>query len=300
MSHGTRSVVVGEGRFQLRRPLGTTPVGGVFEATDRERGAPCAVKMLDQSATSEQSAQRFLAEARVLSEVDHPHVLHAWAYGCESGFCWYAMDLLPQSLRDHCKRKGRVPTQVALAATLQVLSALHTVHGLGLVHRDVKLTNVLVGDDGKVRLADFGVAHHPDGTVSFETVPGQALGTPGYGAPEQWSGDEEVGPSTDVFAVGVLLYRMLSGRPPDRLHLSHYRPHLLDELPEAVREVLLCASSVEVDDRYPSARAMARAVADVHAEVVGDRRADAWVEAFDDVEALAGIDWGVATVWFQH
>jgi serine/threonine-protein kinase len=295
----TGPVTFGEGRFQLRRALGTTPFGGVFEALDTATERRCAVKLHDRSATGVESSERFLAEARVLAEVQHPHVLHAWDHGCEQGFCWYAMELLPHSLRDHCKAKGRVPAEVATAALLQVLSALWAVHQRGLIHRDVKLTNVLVGRDGRVRLADFGVAHHPDGTVSFRTVPGQALGTPGYGAPEQWSGEEQVGPATDVFAAGVLLYRMLTGRPPDRMHLAHYRPRLLAEVPEPLHEVLLTATMVEPPARYPDALAMASAVADARAEMLGQREAHGWVEAMTDLEALQAVDWGRSLRWFQ-
>ncbi len=295
----TGPIAFGQGRFTLRRALGTTAFGGVFEATDQHTGQRCAVKLHDRSATREQSSERFLAEARVLGEVEHPHVLHAWDHGCENGFCWYAMELIPRSLRDHCKAKGKVPAEVATTTVMQLLSGLYAVHQRGLIHRDVKLTNVLVGRDGRVRLADFGVAHHPDGTVPFHTVPGQGLGTPGYGAPEQWSGDDEVGPATDVFAAGVLLYRMLTGRPPDRMHLAHYRPKLLKEVPEPLHDVLLTATMVDPGERYADALAMAGAVAEARAALLGSREAHAWLEALPVPEAVAQCDWGRSVRWLQ-
>jgi len=294
----TGPIAFGAGRFALRRALGTTPVGGVFEAVDRQSGRPCAVKLHDRSATSEQASERFLAEARVLASVDHPHVLHAWGHGCEHGFCWYAMDLLPNSLRDHAKAKGRLPAEVAVAALMQVLAGLHEVHRQGIVHRDVKLTNVLVGDDSRLRLADFGVAHHPDGTVPFRTVPGQGMGTPGYGAPEQWEAEAPVGPPADLFAAGVLLYRMLTGRPPERLHLAHYRDGLLGEVPEPLREVMLTATRVPVDERYTDALAMAQALAAAAGALGPPVDAGPWLDALGDPDALGALRWGRAGRWF--
>ena len=294
----TGPIAFGNGRFALKRALGTTSVGGVFEAVDRTSKRSCAVKLHDRSATSDQASERFLAEARVLAEVDHPHVLHAWDHGCEHGFCWYAMDLLPRSLRDHAKAKGRLPPDVAVAAAMQVLAALHEIHGRSMIHRDVKLTNVLVGDDSRLRLADFGVAHHPDGTVPFRTVPGQGLGTPGYGAPEQWESDTPLGPPTDLFAVGVLLYRMLTGGPPERLHLAHYREGLLSGLPPSLQSVLLTATRVPVDERFADALEMAEALARAAAELPAPIDADRWADALSDRVALDTVDWGRATRWF--
>lgn len=295
----TGPVAFGNGRFALQAALGTTPTGGVFRAVDRRTGAACAVKLIDKAATPDQAAERFLAEARVLEAVDHPHVLHAWAHGCEQGFCWYAMELLPASLRDHARRRGPMPPALALGAITQVLSGLHAVHLLGLIHRDVKLTNVLVDDRGHLRIADFGIAHHPQGTVSFETVPGQTLGTPGYGAPEQWGGDTPVGPRADLFATGVLLYRLLTGRRPERLHMAHYRDHLLDDIPLPLHEVLLAATQVDPARRYPDAPAMVAAVATAHGAVTGETEALAWVQGLNDPTRCPGVTWRALERWFR-
>ena len=300
MPASSPSLRFGDGRFQLIEPLGTTPTGGVFRAVDHLRGEPCAVKLLDREATPPEAAERFLAEARVLEHVDHPHVLHAWAHGFEQGMCWYAMELLPASLRDHMARKGPLPGPLACGVITQVLSGLNAVHALGLVHRDIKLTNVLVDAQGGLRIADFGIAHHPAGTVPFETVPGQALGTPGYGAPEQWGGDRPVGPRADQFATGVLLYRLLTGRRPERLHMAHYRDHLLDDLPPPLHPLLLTATEVDPDRRFTDVAAMVAAVADAHAAITGTDEARAWLPHLHDPLAASGPTWWALAVWFRR
>mgnify|MGYP003883100201 CR=1 FL=1 len=296
----TGPIAFGNGRFALRKALGTSPTGGVFLADDRKTHQQCAVKLLDISSTSEETSARFLAEARVLQEVDHPHVVHAWAHGQEDGFVWYAMEQLPASLRDHAKRKGPMPAALATAAAMQVLSGLDAVHRKGLIHRDVKLTNVLVSREGVVRIADFGVAHHPRGTVSFETHPGQGFGTPGYGAPEQWDGSRPVGPAADVFATGVLLYRLMTGRRPDRLHMAHYRRELLDGLPEPIKGVLITATQVELESRYPTARTMAESLADARNAITRTDEATAWVQRLEDPTSVEGAGWDALTAWFQR
>jgi serine/threonine protein kinase len=293
------AITFDHGRFALLAALGTTPTGGVFLANDKQVGERCAIKLLDRAATNEQSAERFLAEARVLSVVSHPHVLHARAHGCEQGFCWYAMDLLPASLRDHARRRGPMPPTLAIAAMVQVLCGLHEVHQQGMVHRDIKLTNVLVDEHGRLRVADFGIAHHPEGTVPFETVPGQALGTPGYGAPEQWGGDYPVGPRADLFATGVLMYRLMTGRRPERLHMAHYREHLLDDLPEAIRPALLRATEVDPGRRFVHAAAMIDSLCEAHRALTDTDEALSWVGALHDPTAVRGPTWGALATWFR-
>lgn len=276
-----RPLVFGGGRYVLRAALGSRHAGGVFLARDREEGRDCALKLLDSAAVPEEAVERFLAEARVLRDVRHRHVVHAWDHGHDHGFCWYAMELLPGgSLADLLRAKRTAPPDHALSLTFQVLMGLHAIHSAGLVHRDVKLTNVLVDAHGDARITDFGVAHHPKGTVEFETVPGQALGTPGYGAPEQWTEGGNVGAPADLFATGVLLYRLLTRKRPDYLHLAQYRPTLLRDVPEPLRPLLLEATRPQPEDRYADAAAMARAVVEARDAWLGVSEARAWMARF--------------------
>jgi len=295
----TGPITFGEGRFALQAALGTSATGGVFSAQDRQTHRSCAIKLLDLSATPPDTAARFQAEARVLEDVSHPHVVHAWAHGRQDGFVWYAMDRLPASLRDHVKHKGPMTQELGTAVILQVLSGLDAVHQKGLVHRDVKLTNVLVSEEGTVRIADFGVAHHPRGTVPFETFPGQGFGTPGYGAPEQWDGSHPVGPPTDIFATAVLLYRLVTGRRPGRLHMAHFRPNLLDGLDARLQTVLLHATQPEPGDRYASVYAMAEALVDAHCGRTGTHEAEAWLSHLHDPTSVPSKTWDDLRAWFR-
>jgi serine/threonine protein kinase len=291
----------GGGRYALIRTLRTTETGGVFLGVDKELGVRRAIKLLDASVTSPQSVERFLAEARVLEQIEHPHLVRGCAHGREQGFCWYVMELLPGgTLQEHLVRKGALPLELALPLTFQVLMGVDALHAAGLVHRDIKLTNILVDDVWNPRLTDLGVAHHPQGTVDFHTIPGQALGTPGYGSPEQWTDPGTAGAPADLFATGVLLFRLLTRRKADRLHLAHLRPSLLSQQPKRVRELLLQATRPVPAMRYQDAQTMARAVSEARDEVFGHSDADLWMAHFRRPGAACWTEaFGPLRQWLQ-
>jgi eukaryotic-like serine/threonine-protein kinase len=275
----------GDGRFEpvaaLGEPMKEGSTGGVFLARDRQLGGPCVLKLLDESVVPPEAVARFQAEARVLERLRHPNLVQARAHGRDHGFSWYAMDLLPGgNLQELLRVRGPLPPVHALALGFQVLRAVDVLHHAGLVHRDVKLTNVLLDERGRACLSDLGVAHHPHGEVPFDTRTGQELGTPGYGAPEQWEHAGKVGPAADLFAIGVLVYRLLTRRPPDRLHLAHYRPTLLRDIPEPIRPVLVRSTRVRPDERYPDARAMGEALAQAAARVEEGLDPESWIATF--------------------
>lgn len=274
---------LGDGRFEPLLPLHTRDVSGVFLARDHERGDLCAVKLLDGAEVPDQARQRFLAEARVLQRLRHPHVVRGRGHGDDEGLLWYAMDHLPGGSLHELAGRTRVPPEHALALTFQVLLGLDAVHALGLIHRDVKLTNVLLDDRQRACLMDLGIAHHPEGTVEFQTMAGQDLGTPGYRAPEQVFDPGAADARADVFSTGVVLYRLLTRRPPNRLHVAQVRPALLDEVAAPIRPILLVSTHPEAADRYPTARAMAEAIAHAHDAVAATDEARAWMAQFDAV-----------------
>lgn len=278
----TDTPTLGSGRFTLIEPLGLGTRGGVFLAHDHLRKDLCAVKVIDEHNVPPEAVARFLAEARVLGNLRHTHLVPARAAGNDKDLYWYAMDLLPGgNLQDLLKARGRVPGLFALAITFQVLLALDALHQAGLVHRDIKLTNVMLDRQGNACLTDLGVAHHPGGSVDFQTLTGQELGTPGYGAPEQWDNAKQVGPPADIFSTGVLLYRLLTKRPAQRLHLGHYRPTLLDELPAPISKVLVAATQVLPASRYASARVMAEALIDAALAIDRDLPQETWRAQLD-------------------
>lgn len=284
MSHDAPTLAprFGAGRFVLVAELGVRRTGGVFLAHDRKVGQRCALKLLDEGDVPEEAILRFLAEARDLEQLDHPHVVRARAHGRERGFSWYAMDLLRGGSLQDLAKKRVIPPVHALGLVFQVLVGLDALHRAGLVHRDVKLSNVLL-DDGRAVLTDLGIAHHRRGGVPYDTHTGQELGTAGYVAPEQYEHAGSVGAPADLFSTGVVLYRMITRRPPHRIHLAHYRPDLLDEVPERLRPILLRATQVDVEARYPDARSMGEAVYDAARDVARDPSAVAgWLGQFDE------------------
>ena len=277
------AISFGSGRYELVSVLRTTETGGVFLGKDKKSGVRRAVKLLDAEVAIPQAVERFLAEARVLESIDHPHVVRGWDHGREKGFCWYAMELLPGgSLQEHLAKKGAMPLEYALPLIFQVLMGVDALHQAGLVHRDIKLTNVLVDGEGNARLTDLGVAHHPDSTVEFHTIPGQAMGTPGYGSPEQWTNAGSAGTPADLFATGVLLYRLLTRRKADRLHLAHLRPNLLSNLERPIAELLLHATQHQPRNRFQDAPTMAMAIAEARDVVYGLDESALWIRRFRD------------------
>ena len=180
------------------------------------------------------------------------------------------LDLADRSLTQRLNSEGRMAPDEALRTAFAIASALHAVHGLGLVHRDVKPDNVLYVK-GHVVLADFGIARHPDGVLPAQTRPGQSLGTQGYRAPEQEDDGHEVGPESDLYGLAATLYSMLTRkRPPPSWQVA---PEALHALPPDIAELMRHAMDEDRAERFATAEEMARAIA----ETAG---APEWMERF--------------------
>jgi hypothetical protein len=265
------------GRYELLEQLGAGGMGVVYRARDPQLDRVVAVKLPLFEGTPEQRAlrvQRFQREARAVAKVAHPHVCAIYDVGDQDGQPFVVMAYLPgPSLADRLKSGGRFE-QVGEAVRIaqQVLAALGAVHAHGIVHRDVKPGNILFDADGKAVLTDFGLAR-PEEAGSL-TSEGMVLGTPAYMAPEQADGQlDRVGPWTDLYAVGVVLYHMVTGRLPfDGTPLSvlprivHEEPprpgQVRPDLGPALETVILRALRKEPSERFQEAGAFAAALAD--------------------------------------
>jgi serine/threonine-protein kinase len=203
-------------RYELGHRIGGGGMADVVEAYDRKLGRRVAVKLLRNGSGDPSAPERFAREGRMAAGFTHPNVVTVYDVGDADGQHYLVMELIEgRTLADVIAERGPLPVDEALATTDALLAALSAAHERGLVHRDVKPANVLIGGDGRVKLADFGIAVATQHANAGLTATGQMMGTPTYLSPEQVAGREAT-PRTDLYAVGVVLYELLAGAPPFR------------------------------------------------------------------------------------
>jgi len=257
-------------RFELERLAGEGGMGSVYRARDRATGSPVAVKLLHAAAQAHR--HRFLREADLLAELQHPAVVRYVAHGASStGQLYLAMEWLDgHDLGERLRTVGVTPAE-SLHVVGAVAEVLELAHGHGVIHRDIKPSNLFLvdGDPSRVKVLDFGVARltgRPDGGADTRT--GAMLGTPGYMAPEQARGLREVDGRADLFSLGCVLFQCLTGVAPfaaehdvavlakilldDPPRLSSQRPELGAALDALVGSLL----SKQPDGRPASAAAL--------------------------------------------
>lgn len=206
------------GNYVIERRLAQGGMGAVFVAYHPALGRHVAVKFLEPALNVHPaSAQRFLEEARVTARLRHPNIVDIFDFGNLAGRGYYVMELLEghdlgRVMREH----GRFSPASVVPYVEQICAALAAAHAAGIVHRDLKPANVFVvnGESTRVKLMDFGVAKLVAPGATSRTRHGEILGTPTHMAPEQALGHaDEITPRTDVYALGAILYEMLSGAP---------------------------------------------------------------------------------------
>lgn len=258
-------------RYELGRLLGSGGMARVYEAADRVLERRVAVKLVRAGLAADAGVrERLLREARAAARFTHPNVVAVYDVGEDDGEPYIVMEFVDgRTLAQELSERAPLPVGDALHRAAGVLAALTAAHERGLVHRDVKPGNVLLTDDGFVKLADFGIAKGLDDAIAGLTATGQILGTPRYLAPERVTGNTAT-PQSDLYAVGVLLYEMLSGSPPFdgeqsfAIALAHQREPVppLEEaepsVPPWLARVVHRALEKDPAERYPSAAAMAQ------------------------------------------
>ena len=205
-----------EGRYQIDRELGEGGMATVYLADDLKHERKVALKVLKPELAAVVGAERFLAEIKTTANLTHPHILPLHDSGEVDGFLFYVMPHIQgESLRERIDREKQLGVEDALAITQKVAGALDYAHGHGVVHRDIKPANILLSERGEPLVADFGIALAvAQAGAGRITETGLSLGTPHYMSPEQATGDRDVDPRSDVYALGCVLYEMLSGQPP--------------------------------------------------------------------------------------
>lgn len=235
------------GPFLLEKKLGVGGMGIVYKATYTKNGADCAVKVLPLVLTGNQKlVERFEREMAILKKLKHPRIVQFYGGGSQDGRHFYAMEFIDGgTLADLLRDKGRLPWQQVIEYGVQICEALEHAHEHGIVHRDLKPANLFLGQDGKLRLGDFGIARDSDSTAL--TAAGSTVGTHAYMAPEQITGKQPISNKTDLYALGCVLFEMLTGHTlfkaaaPMEVMLKH-----INEPPAKIRmEVMDCPVFLE-------------------------------------------------------
>ena len=203
-------------RYAIERELGQGGMATVYLARDLRHERLVALKVLRPELAVSLGPERFLREIKLAAQLQHPHILPLHDSGESAGFLWYVMPYVEgESLRDRVARQGELPVHDALKILIEVTDALAYAHGRGIVHRDIKPDNVLLSGRHAL-VTDFGVAKAVSEATGRQqlTTAGVALGTPAYMAPEQATADPGIDHRADLYALGVLGYELIAGRPP--------------------------------------------------------------------------------------
>ncbi|HEY4569163.1 MAG TPA: serine/threonine-protein kinase [Kribbella sp.] len=201
-------------RYRLGASLGRGGMGEVYRATDEVLGREVAVKVMLRHNSDTSAAERFQREARAAARLSDPHIVAVYDFGQYDDNFYLVMELVEgRSVADELVESGPLPWDRAINVIEQAAAGLAAAHAQQVVHRDIKPSNLLVAADGTVKVADFGIAHVPDAETNELTVTGQIMGSPHYLSPERARG-LPAGPESDVYALGCVLYQLVTGRPP--------------------------------------------------------------------------------------
>ena len=250
-------------RYRLRDEVGRGGMATVYVARDIRHGRDVAVKILRGTFSAALGRQRFLREIEIVAQLRHPHIVPLYDSGDADGLLYYVMPYEEgRSLRQLLARQGALPVAQVLAILRDICDALAYAHVHGVVHRDIKPDNVLLSGR-HATVTDFGIARAVDAAADSATITrdGLLLGTPAYMAPEQVAGESDVDHRADLYAVGVLAYELLAGRPPFSgesaqqvmvAHLSH-QPAPLSSLRSEIPDAL-AALVMRCLEKLPAAR----------------------------------------------
>jgi serine/threonine-protein kinase len=251
-----------DGRYRIVRKLGSGGMANVYLAEDEELGRRVAIKILnDRYANDDAFIERFRREAKSAASLSHPHIVSIYDRGEAEGTYYIAMEVIEgRSLKELLLTRGPLPIVDAVHYARQILEALRFAHRHGIIHRDIKPHNCLVGEQG-LKVTDFGIARYGPSQM---TEAGSIMGTAQYLSPEQARG-APVTASSDLYSVGIVLYEMLTGRVPftgdsaieiAMKHLNDWpKPpsKVRPEIPEDIDRIVLRALAKAPEERYQSA-----------------------------------------------
>jgi serine/threonine-protein kinase len=269
--------------YTLERKLGAGGMATVYLARDVRHNRQVAIKVMHPELAVAIGADRFLKEIETTANLQHPNILQLFDSGRVDGTVFYVMPYVQgESLRTRLKRETQLPVEDAIRITADIAAALDYAHRHGVIHRDIKPDNVLF-HDGRALVADFGIAlaRTRDDDGSRLTRSGVSLGTPEYMSPEQAAGDPNVDARTDVYALGVVLYEMLTGRRP-----------FTGLTPQAIFAKVMSEDPAPL---FEQRRTIPQHVDDAVLRALEKLPADRWQTPASFVEALGGG--GMSRVW---
>ena len=257
------------GPYKISRKLGRGGMGTVYEGVNLETGEPAAVKLLSAALAHEPDFRhRFQAEIETLRKLNHPNIVRLFGFGEQEEHLFYAMELVPgSSLEEELGRGRSFAWREVTRIGVDMARALRHAHDRGVIHRDIKPGNLLLTADGQVKLSDFGIARLFGG--SQHTTAGSVLGTAEFMSPEQAEG-RPVGPRSDLYSLGGVLYVLLARRPlfrggslPEILHKQRFeQPAPLGELapdvPVELQQIITQLLEKDPERRIPNAAVLLR------------------------------------------
>ena len=264
------------GDYELLKELARGGMGVVYKAREISLDRVVALKMiLEGMLGTDEAMERFHREARAAAGLDHPHIVPVYHSGQHEGRHFFTMAYIEgANLKQIVKRTGLPSPQGIVALLLPVVDAVEFAHQHGILHRDLKPENVMIDQQGRPRVTDFGLAKRVVGDTEL-TASGQILGTPCYLPPEQATGDlPRIGPTADVYGLGAILYFLLTGQPPFQgpstsevlcqvIMRAPVPPRQLNpQVPEGLEAICLKCLEKDPAQRYPSAAAVAVALQD--------------------------------------
>ncbi len=266
-------------QYQIERVVGEGGMATVFRAEDLKHRRKVAVKVMRPELAATLGGDRFLREVEIAARLNHPHIVSMHDSGDTDGVLYYVMPFVEgESLTQRLAREGPLPVADALRIARQVADALAHAHKRGIIHRDIKPGNIMLSE-GHALVADFGIARALRSGATAITTAGLAIGTPHYMSPEQATGARDVDERTDVYAVGAVLYEMLTGKPPftgrsAQAIISHsitepHQPLAMSRpgLPPSLEPLMSRALAKSAADRIASAEALSHAIAGIQIEL---------------------------------
>ncbi|HEY1083375.1 MAG TPA: protein kinase [Prosthecobacter sp.] len=203
------------GEYVFDALVGQGGMGAVYRGQQTKLERAVAIKILhSQHGTDYAYAERFRREAQVLAQMNHPNIVSVYDFGMVGDYLFYVMEFIEGTDLHHLLGAKQIAPERALEIIPALCDALSYAHAKGLVHRDLKPANVLISSDGRIKLADFGLAKHLNRPTTLLTLSNMAMGTPDYAAPEQYDTRAVIDHRADIYALGVVFYQMLTGAIP--------------------------------------------------------------------------------------